>query len=148
MYKKILTIFALAASLLACNKVENEVVAPENGAKTLTITATIGDPDTRLSYSEATDGSYKASFNNDDVVWAYFAKADNSVAGPVTNLPSIRNLSLLTVRRLASASPLCPSLKAPQRSSLILRTPPTPRTSMVVTTLCPTSAHRPTSPQP
>ncbi len=86
MYKKILTIFALAASLLACNKVENEVVAPENGAKTLTITATIGDPDTRLSYSEATDGSYKASFNNDDVVWAYFAKADNSVAGPATKL--------------------------------------------------------------
>lgn len=86
MYKKILTIFALAASLLACNKVENEVVAPENGAKTLTITATIGDPDTRLSYSEATDGSYKARFNEDDVVWAYFAKADNSVAGPVTKL--------------------------------------------------------------
>lgn len=86
MYKKILTIFALAASLLACNKVENEVVAPENGAKTLTITATIGDPATRLSYSEATDGSYKARFNNDDVVWAYFAKADNSVAGPVTKL--------------------------------------------------------------
>lgn len=86
MYKKILTIFALAASLLACNKVENEVVAPENGAKTLTITATLGDPATRLSYSEATDGSYKARFNNDDVVWAYFAKADNSVAGPVTKL--------------------------------------------------------------
>lgn len=86
MYKKILTIFALAASLLACNKVENEVVAPENGAMTLTITATLGDPATRLSYSEATDGSYKASFNNDDVVWAYFAKADNSVAGPVTKL--------------------------------------------------------------
>lgn len=86
MYKKILTIFVLAASLLACNKVENEVVAPENGAKTLTITATLGDPATRLSYSEATDGSYKASFNNDDVVWAYFAKADNSVAGPVTKL--------------------------------------------------------------
>ena len=59
MYKKILTIFALAASLLACNKVENEVVAPENGAKTLTITATLGDPATRLSYSEATDGSYR-----------------------------------------------------------------------------------------
>ena len=86
MYKKILTIFALAASLLACNKVENEVVAPENGAKTLMITATLGDPATRLSYSEATDGSYKARFNNDDVVWAYFAKADNSVAGPVTKL--------------------------------------------------------------
>lgn len=86
MCKKILTIFALAASLLACNKVENEVVAPENGAKTLTITATIGDPDTRLSYSEATDGSYKARFNENDVVWAYFAKADNSVAGPVTKL--------------------------------------------------------------
>lgn len=86
MYKKILTIFALAASLIACNKVENEVVAPENGAKTLTITATIGDPDTRLSYSEATDGSYKARFNENDVVWAYFAKADNSVAGPVTKL--------------------------------------------------------------
>lgn len=86
MYKKILTIFALASSLLACNKVENEVVAPENGAKTLTITATIGDPDTRLSYSEATDGSYKARFNENDVVWAYFAKADNSVAGPVTKL--------------------------------------------------------------
>lgn len=86
MYKKILTIFALAASLLACNKVENEVVAPENGAMTLTITATLGDPATRLSYSEATDGSYKARFNNDDVVWAYFVKADNSVAGPVTKL--------------------------------------------------------------
>ena len=86
MYKKILTIFALAASLLACNKVENEVVAPENGAMTLTITATLGDPATRLSYSEATDGSYKARFNENDVVWAYFAKADNSVAGPVTKL--------------------------------------------------------------
>lgn len=86
MYKKILTIFALAASLLACNKVENEVVAPENGAKTLTITATLGDPATRLSYSEATDGSYKARFNENDVVWAYFAKADNSVAGSVTKL--------------------------------------------------------------
>ncbi|HBH09294.1 MAG TPA: hypothetical protein DDX40_07840 [Rikenellaceae bacterium] len=86
MYKKILTIFALAASLLACNKVENEVVAPENGAKTLTITATLGDPATRLSYSEATDGSYKARFNQNDVIWAYFAKADNSVAGPATKL--------------------------------------------------------------
>lgn len=86
MYKKILTIFALAASLLACNKAENEVVAPENGAKTLTITATIGDPDTRLSYSEATDGSYKARFNQNDVIWAYFAKPDNSVAGPATKL--------------------------------------------------------------
>ena len=86
MYKKILTIFALAASLLACNKVENEAVAPENGAKILTITATIGDPDTRLSYSEATDGSYKARFNQNDVIWAYFAKADNSVAGPATKL--------------------------------------------------------------
>lgn len=86
MYKKILTIFALAASLLACNKAENEVVAPENGAKTLTITATIGDPDTRLSYSEATDGSYKARFNQNDVIWAYFAKPDNSVASPATKL--------------------------------------------------------------
>lgn len=86
MYKKILTIFALAASLLACNKAENEVVAPETGAKTLTITATIGDPDTRLSYSEATDGSYKARFNENDVIWAYFAKPDNSVAGPAAKL--------------------------------------------------------------
>ena len=86
MYKKILTIFALAASLLACNKAENEVVAPENGAKTLTITATLGGPATRLSYSEATDGSYKARFNQNDVIWAYFAKADNSVAGSATKL--------------------------------------------------------------
>ena len=86
MYKKILTIFALAASLIACNKAENEVVAPETGAKTLTITATIGDPDTRLSYSEDTDGSYKARFNQNDVIWAYFAKPDNSVAGPATKL--------------------------------------------------------------
>ena len=86
MYKKLLTIFALAASLLACDKAENEVVAPENGAKTLTITASLGDPATRLSYSEATDGSYKARFNNDDVIWAYFAKADNSVAGSATKL--------------------------------------------------------------
>lgn len=86
MYKKILTIFALAASLLACNKAEDEVVAPENGAKTLTITATLGEPYTRLSYSEATDGSYKAKFNNDDVIWAYFAKADNSVAGSAMKL--------------------------------------------------------------
>ena len=86
MYKKILTIFALAASLLACNKAENEVVAPENGAKTLTITASLGDPATRLSYSEATDGSYKARFNQNDVIWAYFAKADNSVAGSAMKL--------------------------------------------------------------
>ena len=86
MYKKILTIFALAASLLACNKAENEVVAPETGAKTLAITASIGDPATRLSYSEATDGSYKARFSNDDVVWAYFAKADNSVVGSAIKL--------------------------------------------------------------
>lgn len=86
MYKKIFTVFALAASLLACNKVENEVVAPETGAKTLTITATLGDPSTRLSYSEAEDGSYKARFNNNDVIWAYFAKADNSVAGLATKL--------------------------------------------------------------
>ncbi len=86
MYKKILTIFALAASLLACNKAENEVVAPETGAKTLTITASLGDPATRLSYSETTDGSYKARFSNDDVIWAYFAKADNSVVGSATKL--------------------------------------------------------------
>ena len=86
MYKKIFTIFALAASLLACNKVENEAVAPETGVKTLTITATIGDPTTRLAYSEAADGSYKARFDNNDVIWAYFAKADNSVAGPATKL--------------------------------------------------------------
>lgn len=86
MYKKIFTIFALAASLLACNKVENEAVAPETGAKTLTITATIGDPTTRLSYSEAEDGSYKARFNDNDVIWAYFAKPDNTVAGDVAKL--------------------------------------------------------------
>lgn len=86
MYKKIFTIFALAASLLACNKVENEAVAPETGVKTLTITATIGDPTTRLSYSEAEDGSYKARFNDNDVIWAYFAKPDNTVAGDVAKL--------------------------------------------------------------
>lgn len=86
MYKKIFTIFALAASLLACNKVENEVVAPVDGAKTLTITATIGEPATRLAYTEATDGSYKARFDNNDVVWAYFAKADNSVVGSAIKL--------------------------------------------------------------
>ena len=86
MYKKIFTIFALAASLLACNKVENEVVAPEMGVKTLEITASIGVPATRLAYSEAEDGSYKARFDNNDVIWAYFAKADNSVVGNAIKL--------------------------------------------------------------
>ena len=86
MYKKIFTIFALAASLLACNKVENEVVAPETGAKTLAITASIGEPATRLAYSEAADGSYKARFDNNDVIWAYFAKADNTVTGDAVKL--------------------------------------------------------------
>lgn len=148
MYKKILTIFALAASLLACNKAENEVVAPENGAKTLTITATIGDPDTRLSYSEATDGSYKARFNQNDVIWAYFAKPDNSVAGPATKLEIDAKTISFDGKKACFRQPLVTIPEEPARSSLILRTPPTPRTSMVVTTLCPTSAHRPTSPQP
>lgn len=87
MFKKIISIVAIAAALVACNKESNPEVSVPEGAKTLVVNASLGNPATRLSYSEKEDGSYKAVFSDTDVLYLYFLKEDNTVSGSAVTLP-------------------------------------------------------------
>lgn len=86
---RIFTTLALAASLMACEMVEApvQVAAPSSDEGiSLEITASIGDPATRVGYTENTDGSYSAGFVETDVLWVSFLNAENQVitsAAPV-----------------------------------------------------------------
>lgn len=83
MMKKIFIFLAFSTALLSCGK---EKALPEKPAEdvrdlVLNITISSSGPDTRISYTETAEGGYKASLAEDDCIWAYFLKADNSVAG-------------------------------------------------------------------
>ena len=111
MYKKILTTIALAASFLACNKVENEIVTPASEGKALEVNVTIGAPATKLAYTEATDGSYKATFDNNDVLWLYFISQADTVVGNVCKMP-IDGKSISFDGKTAAFR--CPSVTIPE----------------------------------
>lgn len=80
MFKKIFALSVLAAALVGCSKENNVVPAPEKGGQTLTITATIGGPDSKLYYEENEANGFTAKFRTEDRVQLYFLKADNTVA--------------------------------------------------------------------
>jgi hypothetical protein len=111
MYKKILTTIALAASFLACNKVENEIVTPASEGKALEVNVTIGAPATKLAYTEAAEGSYKATFDNNDVLWLYFISQADTVVGNVCKMP-IDGKSISFDGKTAAFR--CPSVTIPE----------------------------------
>lgn len=93
--KKILfSIFSLSLALVSCNKVVEPVETNKDlNGKPLVIDFQLGDA-TKLSYAEAEDGSYKASFSSNDAVWAYVLGAlDTTIAGPYKMAIDYRTLS-------------------------------------------------------
>ena len=78
MNKKIFTFIAFAAALIGCSKENNVSVSPLKGAQTLVISATIGTPDTKLSYTPNENGGYTATFNGSERLQMYFLNAKDS----------------------------------------------------------------------
>jgi hypothetical protein len=78
MNKKIFTFIAFAAALIGCSKENNVSVTPLKGAQTLVISATIGTPDTKLSYTPNENGGYTATFNGSERLQMYFLNAKDS----------------------------------------------------------------------
>ena len=83
MMKKIFIFLAFCSALFSCGKERNlpEKQAADIRDLVLNITIAPSGPDTRISYTETETGGYKASLAENDCVWAYFLKADNSVTG-------------------------------------------------------------------
>lgn len=83
MMKKIFIFLAFSTALLSCGKEKalQEKQVEDVRDLVLNITMAPSAADTRISYTETAEGGYKASLAEDDCIWAYFLKADNSVAG-------------------------------------------------------------------
>lgn len=114
MKKKIFSVLAVAAAFVACNKVV-EPVAPEQDAKNLVINVTI--PDTKLSYTEMEDGSYKAGFSPSDELWMIFTDADGAAKGNVNRLP-VDGKSISHDKK--SASFILPAIEIPSDATHIV----------------------------
>jgi hypothetical protein len=78
MNKKIFTFIAFAAALIGCSKENNVPVSPLAGMKTLVINATIGTPDTKLTYTPNEGGGYSATFNGSERLQMYFLDSKDS----------------------------------------------------------------------
>ena len=84
MKKNIFSFLALALVFAGCTKEANEeVVAPSNdeGVK-LVVEATIGGPETRMSYTEDGNG-FKAKFYGNETMQVYFLDSKDSVSSKV-----------------------------------------------------------------
>lgn len=80
MKKKIFAIIALAAAFVGCSKEASEAPSPVVEGQKLVITASVGDPATRLGYVENDQKGFTAKFTSSEKISLYFLKADNSVA--------------------------------------------------------------------
>ena len=80
MKKRIFAIIALAATLAGCSKEVSENPSPVVEGQKLVITATVGEPATRLGYTENDKNGFTAKFTSSEKISLYFLKADNTVA--------------------------------------------------------------------
>ena len=80
MKKKIFALIALAAAFVGCSKEASETPSPAAEGQKFVITASVGDPATRLGYVENDQNGFTAKFTSSETISLYFLKADNSVA--------------------------------------------------------------------
>ena len=80
MKKKIFALIALAAAFVGCSKEASETPSPAAEGQKFVITASVGDPATRLGYVENDQNGFTAKFTSSEKISLYFLKADNSVA--------------------------------------------------------------------
>lgn len=80
MKKKIFALIALAAAFVGCSKEASETPSPALEGQKFVITASVGDPVTRLGYTENDQNGFTAKFTSSEKISLYFLKADNSVA--------------------------------------------------------------------
>ena len=94
--KKTFVLFAafVACITLSCNKINEEVVDPETGMKTVTITATIDEPETRTSYADGTGafswtaGDEISVLCDDNNVYTFTANSTAATSTFTGNIPS------------------------------------------------------------
>lgn len=80
MKKKIFALIAFAAAFVGCSKEASETPSPALEGQKFVITASVGDPMTRLGYTENDQNGFTAKFTSSEKISLYFLKADNSVA--------------------------------------------------------------------
>lgn len=80
MKKKIFALIAFAAAFVGCSKEASETPSPALEGQKFVITASVGDPVTRLGYTENDKNGFTAKFTSSEKISLYFLKADNSVA--------------------------------------------------------------------
>ena len=84
MFKKYFCFAAIVAVLISCGKepaiVQNNNPNPNSNEKTLVINASFGLT-TKVDYSQAEDGGYKATFNEKDYLQMWFHKPGGASAG-------------------------------------------------------------------
>ena len=80
MKKKIFALIAFAAAFVGCSKETSETPSPALEGQKFVITASVGDPVTRLGYTENDQNGFTAKFTSSEKISLYFLKADNSVA--------------------------------------------------------------------
>lgn len=84
MFKKYFFFAAIVAVLISCGKepaiVQNNNPNPNSNEKTLVINASFGLT-TKVDYSQAEDGGYKATFNEKDYLQMWFHKPGGASAG-------------------------------------------------------------------
>lgn len=80
MKKNIFALIALAVAFVGCSKEASETPSPALEGQKFVITASVGDPVTRLGYTENDQNGFTAKFTSSEKISLYFLKADNSVA--------------------------------------------------------------------
>lgn len=80
MKKKIFALITFAAAFVGCSKEASETPSPALEGQKFVITASVGDPVTRLGYTENDQNGFTAKFTSSEKISLYFLKADNSVA--------------------------------------------------------------------
>lgn len=80
MKKNIFALIALAVAFVGCSKEASETPSPALEGQKFVITASVGDPMTRLGYTENDQNGFTAKFTSSEKISLYFLKADNSVA--------------------------------------------------------------------
>ena len=99
MKKSIISIIIVAAALVGCAKEVAPNAVPENEGQKLVITATLGEPQTRLAYEENADKGYTATFAGNERIQLSFVGADNAVLG--TKVLGIDSYSVSDDKRTA-----------------------------------------------
>lgn len=80
MKKNIFALIALAVAFVGCSKEASETPSPAAEGQKFVITASVGDPATRLGYVENDQNGFTAKLTSSEKISLFFLKSDNSVA--------------------------------------------------------------------